>query len=108
MILDTRPCLLERVVTSDAGWDDNGDWREGVSTYICPARCDAVPAGEGQTLAYEDGTRVAYSYTVYLSPYHCHAYKIGERVRLTLRDGSRRLLTVKGYHAYQLQKKLWL
>jgi hypothetical protein len=69
--------------------------------------CRAIPAGEAKEVTFDDGTKHTYTYVVKLPP-NCHEFKIGEEVVLTLADGRQYTSTVKGFHRYHYQSKLWL
>ena len=107
-VIELKPHTLSFLHTSDGYEDDNGDWHEGQTQWCeCGIECHAVAAGSANELTYDDGTTAHYTYTVgRLSP-DCREFKIGERVRLHIGNIVREF-TVKGFHRYQLQSKLWV
>ena len=56
---------------------------------------------------FEDGIVRSYSYTVYLRA-NCRTFMIGDRIKIHLLEGIEREFSVKGFHRYQLQCKIWV
>lgn len=105
-VLRRMPNIIMRQIVSEGYKDDNGDWHEGEKSWSEPMRCDAVPAGKANVIAYEDGSTATYTFTVYLNPGD-YGFKLGDTVSLN-RYGHEYILTVKGVHPYQHQYKLWV
>lgn len=101
------PHTLSYLVASEGYEDDNGDWHEGESGWSEPIKCHAVPAGKANEITFADGTTSTYSYTVGRLAPDCREFQIGEKVKLNVL-GIEREFTVKGFHRYQLQSKLWV
>lgn len=101
-----------QVLTQTNGYeDDNGDWHKGTEEWTDYMKCDVVPAGEARQITLPDGTQTAYSYTIYL-PKNAREFLTGERVRISF-NGKGALqekeeFSVKGFHAYQHQCKMWI
>lgn len=106
-VLNLKPHVLEYELTTDGYEDSNGDYHEGQTQWIGPIECDAVPSGSSNKIEFEDGSVHVYSYTIYLKN-NVREFSIGERVRVTLYGGKKRVFSVKGFHRYQLQAKLWV
>lgn len=107
-ILQLKPHTLEYQVTSQGYEDANGDYHKGESYWQGEIPCDAVPAsGKSNEVQFEDGSVHKYSYTIYLNN-DVRDFCVGEKVRVTLYGGVKRVFTVKGFHRYQLQSKLWV
>lgn len=106
-VIDLIPNSLSFLVITDGYEDDNGDWHEGSEEWSEPMKCHAVPAGRANEITFADGQTAIYTYTVgRLSP-DCREFIIGEEVKLNV-DGIERIFTVKGFHRYQLQSKIWV
>lgn len=101
------PHTLSYLVASEGYEDDNGDWHEGESGWSEPIKCHAVPAGKANEITFADGTTSTYSYTIGRLAPDCREFQIGEKVKLNVL-GIEREFTVKGFHRYQLQSKLWV
>ena len=106
-VIDLKPHSLSFLVSLPGYEDDNGDWHNGTEEWSEPLECHAVPAGRANQLSYEDGTVATYTFTVGRLDKDCREFQIGEKVKLNCL-GKEYLLTVKGFHRYQLQSKLWL
>lgn len=106
-VIGLKPHLLSYRVVTEGHEDDNGDWHEGSSEWSDPLQCHAVPAGRANEITFADGTTSTYTYTVGRLDPDCREFKIGEDVRLMV-CGLVREFTVKGFHRYQLQSKLWV
>ncbi len=106
-VLRMKPFTLARYVSSAGYENDNGDYVAGGGEWVEAGHCDAVPAGKAEERTFEDGVARAYSYTVYL-PAESDDYTIGDRVRIKMRRGVEREFTVKGFHRYRLQCKMWV
>lgn len=105
-ILDFRAYRLERYIEGSVSYNADGDavTKEGEWKYVC--RCNAVPAGQMRQIPLPDGQLETYSYTLNL-PVDVEEFKYGERIRLSFQDYPAQVLTVKGFHRYQHQCKLW-
>lgn len=106
-ILRLKPHKLEYQVTQEGYEDSNGDYHEGQSSWEGCIECDAVPSGKSNEIKFEDGSVKYYTYTIYLNN-DVREFVLGEKVRITLYGGIKRVFTVKGFHRYQLQAKLWV
>jgi len=110
-ILKMKPHYLEVLTKSDEYEDENGDSHAGVEEWNRLCRCDAVPAGEANKITTPDGVELQYSYTIYL-PKRTREFVVGEKVRViffgegTLQE--KKEFTVKGFHRYQHQCKMWV
>lgn len=105
------PHMLE-ILSVAAGYEDeNGDYHKGTEQWSEYMKCDAVPAGEARTLSLPDGVEVTYSYTIYL-PKNAREFHTGEKVRISFfgngTQQEKKEFTVKGFHAYQHQCKMWV
>ena len=106
-VIGLTPHTLSYLVITEGYEDDNGDWHEGGSEWSEPIECHAVPAGRANEITFADGQTATYTYAVgRLSP-DCREFKVGEQVRLDV-CGIVREFSVKGFHRYQLQSKLWV
>lgn len=107
-VINPIPHLLSYLITSEGYEDDNGDWHEGESSqWSDPIACHAVPAGSANEIVYEDGSVSTYTYTIGRLKADCREFKIGEEVKLYV-DGVERRFTVKGFHRWQHQSKIWV
>lgn len=107
-VLKLKPHILEYKITSEGYEDSNGDYHEGTSTWEGNIPCDAVPSnGKSNEVKFEDGSVHRYSYTIYLGS-DVREFFIGDVVRVTFLGGVTRTFSVKGFHRYQLQAKLWV
>lgn len=106
-VLDYTPHLLSFLTIEDGYEDGNGDWHEGTENWSEPVKCHAVASGSANQIAYDDGTTATYSYTIgRLSP-SLHEVKVGDKVKLII-SNSEKEYTVKGFHRYQFQSKIWV
>lgn len=106
-VINPIPHTLRYLTVSDGYEDENGDWHEGTEEWSEPIPCHAVPAGQANIITYDDGTTATYSYTVGRLAPDCRDYEIGEKIKLNAL-GIEREFSVKGFHRYQLQSKIWL
>lgn len=106
-VINMIPHTLSYLVASEGYEDDNGDWHDGESGWSEPIKCHAVPAGKANEITFADGTTSTYTYTVGRLAPDCREFQIGEKVKLNVL-GIEREFTVKGFHRYQLQSKLWV
>lgn len=108
-VLTLKPHKLEYEEKIQDGYEDSrGDFHEGKFVWAGSIECDAVPAnGKANEMKFEDGTTHHYSYIVYMKN-DVRDFSIGEKVRITLYGGIQKVFTVKGFHRYQLQSKLWV
>ena len=105
-VLDIKPHRLSYLVAGEGYEDENGDYHEGESHWEGEIECDAVPKGAAVEKEFEDGVVRTYSHEVYL-PADCRDFCIGDRIRIDLL-GCDREGTVKGFHRYQYQCKMWI
>ena len=106
-VVNPIPHSLSYLISVPGFEDDNGDWHNGSEEWSEEIPCHAVPAGQANLITYEDGKTATYSYTVGRLDKKCREFLIGEKVKLKVAD-KERIFTVKGFHRYQLQSKLWL
>lgn len=137
-VIDLKPHSLSFLKTSVGFEDDNGDWHEinpessfllenesdyielerniGGDSFLTlendnrwsePVKCHAVASGSANKITYDDGTVDYYSYTIGRLPKDFKSLEVGEKVKLCA-DGSEKIFTVKGFHRYQLQCKVWV
>lgn len=110
-ILKMKPHILEVLSLTKEYEDENGDFHKGQEVWTELCKCDAVPAGQANQLTLPDGVVLQYSYTIYL-PKKTREFRTGEKVRViffgegTLQE--KKEFTVKGFHAYQHQCKMWV
>lgn len=88
-----------------------GDYITEPDTWIeryC--KCDIVPNGKADTIALPDGQFEQYQYTIYNLPRNCRKFEYGDKVRVRMFDSDDdvREFSVKGFHRYQLQCKMWV
>lgn len=108
-VLKLKPHILEYEVKTKEGYEDSlGDFHEGKTEWIGNIPCDAVPSnGRANEIEFEDGTLHTYTYTIYLDA-NVRDFTIGDMVRVTLYGGVKKVFSVKGFHRYQLQAKIWV
>ena len=110
-ILKMKPHMLEVLVKTGEYEDENGDFHKGSEEWVEYCRCDAVPAGSANKITLPDGIELQYSYTIYL-PKRCREFFTGERVRISFwgcgQTMEKREFSVKGFHSYQHQSKMWV
>lgn len=106
-VIRLYPHRLQYLVSKDGYEDSNGDYHEGETNWEGCIECDAVPAGKASEKEFDDGIVRSYSYTVYLRA-NCRTFMIGDRIKIHLLEGVEREFSVKGFHRYQKQCKLWV
>lgn len=110
-ILKMKPHILEVLTKTDEYEDENGDFHQGKEEWVKCCKCDAVPAGEANEITLPDGVTLTYSYTIYL-PKKTREFNTGEKVRVSFFGNGmtqeKKEFTVKGFHAYQHQCKMWV
>lgn len=108
-VINTKPHILEYEIKTKEGFEDSiGDFHEGRAEWTGKIECDAVPSsGRANEIKFEDGSVKNYSYTVYMNS-NVREFSLGERVRITLHGGIQKVFSVKGFHRYQIQAKLWV
>jgi len=111
-VLNFAPHLLSYLEVT-AGHDDpeTGDYIKGSEEWIEDyCKCDMVPAGRANQIPTPDGQVETYSYTIYNLPKNSREFAYGESIRIKMFGNSEdvREFTVKGFHRYQKQCKLWV
>lgn len=110
-ILKMKPHYLEVLTKSEEYEDENGDFHAGEEEWVRLCRCDAVPSGEANRITTPDGVELQYSYTIYL-PQKAREFFVGEKVRVIFfGEGilqEKKEFSVKGFHRYQHQCKMWV
>lgn len=110
-VLDFSPHTLEYLVRGEGHTNEDGDYIKGTDTWIADyCKCDTVPAGKADTIVTVDGQVEPYSYTIYNLPRNCRKFKYGDRIRIKFfgYDDETQEFTVKGFHRYQHQCKMWV
>ena len=106
-VIDFIPHHLRRLTVTDGYEDENGDWHEGQEEWGEMIPCHAVASGRANEKTFPDGKVSTYSYTIGRLDPDISEFTIGERIILDI-SGSEREYTVKGFHRYQLQSKIWV
>ncbi|MDO4157011.1 MAG: hypothetical protein Q4F85_06175 [Prevotella sp.] len=108
-VLKLYPHTLSYQQKTEGYKDDNGDYHKGGTEWVEDyKKCDAVPAGKEDVITYEDGTQSSYSYVVYLGK-DCREFHRNDLVRINFFDNKPGTeFSVKGFHRYQHQCKLWI
>lgn len=110
-ILNMKPHKIAYLSKSSEYEDANGDFHEGQESWVDVCKCDVVPAGEANTITLPDGTQLQYTYTVYL-PKRIRHFATGEKVRISFFENGiqqcQKEFSVKGFHPYQHQCKMWI
>lgn len=112
-VLDLSAHILEYQTTPEGGYfdEETGDYVQasGESSWVECSKCDMVPSGKADTITLPDGQVEPYSYTIYL-PKDCRKFGYGDKVRVKLFSNPEEVqeFTVKGFHRYQLQCKMWV
>lgn len=106
-VIDLVPHYISYLEVCEGYEDENGDWHEGLTEWHEEIPCHAVPAGASNTISFADGENVTYSYTIGRLAPVCREFKVGEKIKLHIDDYIREF-TVKGFHRYQLQSKIWV
>jgi len=88
--------------------DDNGDYHEGEKSWEEYCMCDIVPAGRANTITTPDGNVFTYSYTISNLPYNSRDFEVGEKVKIAFFGKDEVVFTIKGFHRYQMQCKIWV
>lgn len=112
-VLDFAAHYLGYLDSLSEGYTDRktGDYVDGKEKWIDNyCRCDIVPAGQANQIPIPDGQVETYSYTIYNLPRSCREFKYGDRIRVKMygSDDDVREFTVKGFHRYQMQCKIWV
>lgn len=90
--------------------DDEGFYHKGINTTSQSEEipCQAVPSSNPHNIiVYDDGSQVQYTYTALLDR-NCREFFRNEKVTLILLNGVTHDLTVKDFHRYQSNAKIWL
>ena len=111
-VLNFAPHLLSYYQVT-GGHDDpeTGDYITGSESWVEDyCKCDLVPAGKANTITIPDGQVETYEYTIYNLPKDCRKFEYGEKIRIKVYGDSEdvREFTVKGFHRYQKQCKMWV
>jgi hypothetical protein len=110
-ILKMKPHILEVLSIGEEYEDENGDFHKGEATWSELCNCDAVPAGQANTITLPNGVVLQYSYTIYL-PKNVREFHTGEKVKVDFfGEGvleEKKEFVVKGFHRYQHQCKMWV
>ena len=110
-VLDFEAYELEYLVEGQSYRDEDGHYHKGKDEWVSVGRCNAVPAGRNNLIALpdENGTQVAFSFSINLHDPDSREFKYGEKIRLKTIDGHETIeLTVKGFARYQLQCKIYV
>ena len=106
-----KPHILSVLTKSEEYEDENGDFHAGKETWVEVCRCDAVPAGQANKITTPDGMELQYAYTIYL-PKGTREFHTGEKVRISFFGNGtldeKKDFSVKGFHRYQHQCKMWV
>ena len=107
-LVNDPPYFLRQKFVPKIELDSNGNPMKGEGAWQSQIPCDVVPAGKANERVFEDGVKRSYSYTIYLDK-NCEDFYYGQEIMLQ-RAGSKEVTyhTVKGFHRYQLQAKLWV
>lgn len=107
-VLNMRPHTLSYLLVKEGYRDGNGDYHKGSQKWINGyIKCDAVPAGEEDVITYEDGTEAHYSYIIYTDK-NCREFFRKDVIKIAFNGCQAREFTVKGFHRYQHQCKIWV
>ena len=110
-VLKFMPHRLSVLQVTEGHEDENGDYHKGTEEWVELCKCDAVPNGQANEITLPDGTKTAYTYTIYL-PKGTREFTTGEKVRISFFEKGtlqqKKEFTVKGFHAYQHQCKMWV
>ena len=108
-VLDFSPHVLDYLVRGKGYTNEDGDFIMDSDTWVEDyCKCDVVPAGKANTITTIDGQVEPYSYTIYNLPRYCRKFKYGDKVRIKFFGCEKKEFTVKGFHRYQLQCKMWV
>ena len=106
-----KPHRLEVLTLTEEYEDENGDFHKGEERWVDVCKCDVVPAGQANEIILPDGIALKYSYTIYL-PKRTREFHTGEKVRIIFNGQGtmqeKKEFSVKGFHPYQHQCKLWV
>ena len=102
------------VTTSTGGTsgytDDEGYFHKGTigTTSTEEIMCQAAPSSTPHNvITYDDGSKVEYTYSIFLDR-NCREFTRGESITLLLLNGVSHDITVKDFHRYQSNAKLWV
>lgn len=104
--------LVVTTITGGTGGytDDEGYFHKGTDGTEVKEEvaCQAVPSSTPHNvIVYDDGSEVQYTYTILLNR-NCREFTRNEKVTLNLLNGVSHSLTVKDFHRYQSNAKLWV
>lgn len=105
-IIGFRESWLEYSTQSPAAYDENGDLVGGSHEWTGHISCDVAVSGGAAEITLPNGVVTRYSYTLNLDR-DCREFRYGDRIRLHVLGYEGVELTVKGFHRYQLQCRLW-
>lgn len=106
-VIDLIPHRMAYLISQGGYEDVNGDWHQEYEEWSDFIPCHAVESGSANLISYSDGSTAKYSYTIGRLPVKIKDFSIGERIKLDI-FGKIEEHTVKGFHRYQLQSKLWV
>lgn len=110
-VLKLKPHILEVLIHTGEYEDENGDFHAGSERWETCSTCDAVPSGRAEEITLPDGESIKYSYTIYL-PKMTREFLFGEKIRIRFyKEGvlqEKKEFSVKGFHRYQHQCKMWV
>ena len=110
-VIDFASHTLSYLTTTKGQEDpETGDFIKGQEYWVNNAyKCDIVPAGKANQITIPDGSVHPYSYTVYNLPQNCRDFVFGDKIRIHFfGKGCGQIFTVKGFHRYQHQCKIWI
>lgn len=107
-VLDFRSSYFDYLIEGLAVKDEDGFITKGEPTWVNKyMTCNIVPAGQANQITMPDGTVETYSYTIHAST-RCRDFKYGDKIRIHVLGGEGEIKSVKGFHRYQLQTKIWV
>jgi hypothetical protein len=112
-VLNRTAHIFEYLSAKSEGYRDRatGDWVDGKEEWVTNyCKCDIVPAGKANQITIPDGQVETYSYTIYSLPKSCREFKYGDKIRIKFfgSEDDVKEFTVKGFHRYQMQCKIWV
>ena len=95
---------------TDGYTDDEGYYHKstGGTEVNEEVKCQAVPSSTPHNvITYDDGSQVEYTYAIIMDR-NCREFTRNENITLYLLNGASHILTVKDFHRYQSNAKLWV
>ncbi len=100
------PDKVTLTTPADSTQDAQGDWIPGTGSTVAEFDCRYEPNTGNRIIVGEDGNRIDFSGTLYLQTKNEIA--VGTALEVVKHNGSTVKGTVKGFHAGQMNARIWM